>query len=319
MTQSTADFEGAGRSLRAFAANPALRTAFGPPDSSLRTLFGPAARRFVAAATEDEVVDRIATLTGKGYRVSVEAVGEEITDPAEIEAVVTGYISLLRRVPVPVQLGFDLSAVGLLRSAGQTLDNTARILEVAAEHDSAVVISMERAEFVNDILGVFGKLAGHHDNVGITVQAHLHRTADDLPAIAATGAKVRLVKGVYAEPADVALPRGPELDARYLDLAARFADAGTRLALATHDAALLDRARTGGLLGRVDEIEMLHGVQPELLRAHREGGMACRVYLTYGDNWWLHLLHRIAEHPPTVITALADLADPDRVVFGAQY
>lgn len=319
MTRSTADFEGAGRSLRAFAASPALRTAFGPPDSSLRALFGPAARRFVAAATEDEVVDRVATLTGKGYRVSVEAVGEEITDPAEIEAVVTGYISLLRRVPVPVQLGFDLSAVGLLRSAGQALDNTARILEVAAEHDSAVVISMERAEFVDDILGVFGKLAGDHDNVGITVQAHLHRTADDLPAIAATGAKVRLVKGVYAEPADVALPRGPELDARYLDLAARFADTGTRLALATHDAALLDRARTGGLLGRVDEIEMLHGVEPELLRAHREGGTACRVYLTYGDNWWLHLLHRIAEHPPAIITALADLADPDRVVFGAQY
>ncbi|MGI5500376.1 proline dehydrogenase family protein [Lentzea sp. CA-135723] len=319
MTIDSTDFGAAGRSLRSFAANPELRSAFAAPGSPLRTAFAPAARRFVAAADEDEVLDRVVTLTGKGYLTSVEAVGEEITDPAEIEAVVTGYLSLLARTPVPVQLGFDLTAVGMLRSPGLALDNTARILETAARHDSSVVISMERSELVDDILDVFFKLAQHHDNVGVTVQAHLHRTADDLPAVAATGAKVRLVKGVYAEPADVALPRGGELTDRYLELAERFAGAGTRLALATHDATLLGLARNQGLLDRVDEIEMLHGVQPELLRAHREAGTACRVYLTYGENWWLHLLHRVAEHPPTVITALADLADPDRVVFGAQY
>jgi proline dehydrogenase len=321
MTQSTVDTESAlaGRALRALAANPACRTAFAEPDALLRTLLAPAARRYVAAANADELLDRAATLEAKGYRVSVEAVGEEITDPGEIEDVVTGYIDLVRRSATPVQLGFDLSNVGLLLSAELALENTARILTAAAAHGSDVVISMERSGFVDAVLGVFTKLAEHHTNVGITVQAHLHRTAADLPAILATGAKIRLVKGVYVEPADIALPRGAELDARYLDVARQAIDAGARVALATHDAVLLARAAETGVLAGAAEIEMLHGVCPELLRAHHEAGHTCRVYLTYGENWWLHLLHRVAEHPPMAITALADLADPDRVVFGADY
>jgi proline dehydrogenase len=319
MNHSTTELALAGRGLRGLAADPACRAAFAQPDSLLRALLAPAARRYVAATTEDELLDRAATLRVKGYGVSVEAVGEEITDPAEVEAVVTGYIGLVRRSPAPVQLGFDLSNVGMLLSTELALENTGRILDAAAEHGSAAIISMERSSFVDDVLGVFTKLAGLHRNVGITIQAHLHRTADDLPAVLATGAKIRLVKGVYAEPAEIALPRGSELDARYLDLAARAIAGGARVALATHDADLLAQAAQTGVLSGAEEIEMLHGVQPKLLRSYREQGHSCRVYLTYGENWWLHLLHRVAEHPPMAITALADVAEPDRVVFGADY
>ncbi|SDI11102.1 L-proline dehydrogenase [Actinokineospora alba] len=323
MSQSTVNPAGipvlGARALRTLAADPACRTAFAEPDSLLRTLLAPAARRYVAAANADEVLDCAATLRAKDYQVSVEAVGEEINDPGEVEDVVTGYLDLLRRSTMPLQLGFDLSAVGLLLSTELALENTARVLTAAAAHGSDVVISMERSEFVDDVLGVFTKLAEHHTNVGITVQAYLHRTVDDLPAILATGAKIRLVKGVYVEPADIALGRGTDLHTRYLDLAQQAIDAGARVALATQNAALLNRAAKAGVLAGAAEIEMLHGVRPELLRAHHEAGHTCRVYLTYGENWWLHLLHRLAERPLNVITALADLADPDRVVFGADY
>ncbi|WYB30771.1 hypothetical protein V6574_14045 [Streptomyces sp. SM1P] len=95
----------------------------------------------------------------------------------------------------------------------------------------------------------------------------------------------------------MALGRGPALDARYLRLAAALVDRGARLSLATQDPAVLEAAARSGLLDRVEEIEMLHGVRPELLRSYRESGHACRIYATYGENWWLHLLHRLAEHP----------------------
>lgn len=305
----------AGRTLRAFAADPRTRAAFDADGSLLRTLLAPAAGRYVVADNQTDFLARLKVLRDKDYRISAEIVGEEKTEPAEIEAVVTEYLDLIEGDPGTAQLGFDLSNVGLLVSKELAVRNTARIL-AASRGD--VVLSMERSTFTDAILDVFETLAGAHDNVGVTVQAHLYRTEADLPRILATQRKIRLVKGAYREPAGVALPRGPELDSRYLRFAEQVVAHGVPVALATHDAELLDTAAERGLL-EVAEIEMLHGVRPTLLRKYHEAGYPCRIYATYGPGWWLHLLHRLAESPPMVLTALADLAEPDTVVFGADY
>jgi proline dehydrogenase len=307
------------QALRKLAADPRCRAAFEPAESLLRKLIGPAARRYVAAADQDAVLEQVAVVVGKGYRVTVEAVGEDITDPFQIEAVVDGYVTLLKKSPQPLQLGFDLSNVGLLVSADLARANTLRIVDAATAYGGNVMISMERSALTNDILTVFFDVAQQHANVGITLQAHLHRTDHDLDRAVALHRKIRLVKGAYALPAGVGLSRGPELDDRFLRLAERAVAGGVPLALATHDAGLLQRAAATGLLDRAEEIEMLHGVRPALLREYAHRGHPCRVYLTYGENWWLHLLHRLAEFPPTVVTALADLADPDERVFASEY
>jgi proline dehydrogenase len=127
------------------------------------------------------------------------------------------------------------------------------------------------------------------------------------------------VKGVYAEAPETALARGPELDERYLRFAEYALDRGSRLALGTQHAELLAAAAGRSLLDRVEEIEMLHGVRPALLRRYREAGYPCRIYATYGRSWWLHLLHRLAEDPAMALRALADLAEPSAVSFGAEY
>ncbi|MGW3360529.1 proline dehydrogenase family protein [Streptomyces bungoensis] len=304
--------EAAGQGLRILAADERCRTAFTTPGSVLQDVLSPAARRYVLAAGRDEFLAHLDVLRGKAYRIAVEFVGEENSDPAEIERVVDEYLTVLAHEPVPEQLGFDLSNLGLSFSRDLAAKNTARITEAAAGRGCGVVLSMERAPAVDDVLGTYRDLADEHPNLGVTLQAYLHRTPADIDAIPVDGRKIRLVKGAFTAPTDIALGRGPALDERYLNLAARLLDRGARLSLATQDATVLSAARDSGLLDRVEEIEMLHGVRPELLRTYREAGYPCRIYATYGENWWLHLLHRLAEHPPMVLTALADIAERHR-------
>ncbi|MEV4971860.1 proline dehydrogenase family protein [Streptomyces scopuliridis] len=301
--------ESASQGLRILAADERCRDAFTTPGSVLQDILSPAARRYVLAADRDEFLGHLGVLRAKSYRIAVEFVGEENSDPAEIERVVDEYLAVLAHEPVPEQLGFDLSNVGLAFSRELSEKNTARITGAAAARGCEVVLSMERAPAVDDVLGTYRDLAADHANLGITLQAYLHRTEADLDTIPVAGRKIRLVKGAFAAPAEVALGRGPALDERYLRLAGDLVNRGARLSLATQDAAILTAAAASGLLDRVEEIEMLHGVRPELLRSYRDAGYACRVYATYGENWWLHLLHRLAEHPPMVLTALADIAE----------
>jgi proline dehydrogenase len=209
--------------------------------------------------------------------------------------------------------------VGLLVSRELAVANTDRILRAAAAKGISVVISMERSRFVDQIIDVFGELAPDHANIGLTVQAHLHRTESDLDTVAKHGRKIRLVKGVYREDSGVALPRGPRLVTRYAELAAALLERGTPLACGTHDAAQLALLDRRGLLRQVTEIEMLHGAHPALLKRYRERGVPCRVSAVYGENWWLHFLHRLSEYPPNVLIALADMADPGRIRFGSEY
>ncbi|MFJ7148981.1 proline dehydrogenase family protein [Streptomyces sp. NPDC100445] len=309
----------AGLGLRLLAADDRCRRAFAEPGSLLRQVAYPAARRYLVADDLTGLLPRLDLLRTRGYRVSAEYVGEEIRDEAEIEQVVQAYLDLLAADAGPLQLGFDLSNVGLLVSRDLAVRNTSRLLTAAAARGSEVVLSMERSDLVDEIVSVFAELATAHHNVGITVQAHLHRTERDLPDLVALGRKIRLVKGVYAEAPETALGRGPELDERYLEFAEYVLGEGARLALATQHAELLATAGQRGLLAGAEEIEMLHGVRPALLRHYREAGYACRVYATYGRSWWLHLLHRLAEHPAMALRALADLADPSATAFGTDY
>jgi len=316
MTKATAG-------LKMLAADPRCREAFLLMPLLQQILEVPASR-YIVASSQQGLWKRLVLLADKRYRLGVEYAGEEVENPEEISKIVDEYLALVETAAAidtgdPVQLGFDLSNVGLLRSKRLAHDNTARILAAAAGKGIRVVISMERSSFVEDIIDVFVKLAEAHENVALTLQAHLHRTESDLEKIVALGRKVRLVKGVYRESPEIALCRGPELDERYLRLLEYAVGRGVAVACATHDRNILLRADQRGLLAGVDEIEMLHGVRPALLKSYHDAGLNCRISSVYGMNWWLHFLHRLAEYPPMMLVALADLADPGRIRFGAEY
>ncbi|WP_321887641.1 proline dehydrogenase family protein [Paraburkholderia bannensis] len=283
-----------------------------------------AANRYVIAENAIDCLERVKRLADKGYEIGLEYVGENVTDIAEVRRIVTQYERMIEMMPPRglgerTELNFDLSNVGLLISRDLATESTANILTRAMQKRVFVTVSMEQATLVSEILGVISRLAPSFPNLGITLQAYLHRTPRDLEHVLDIGCKVRLVKGVYEESPVDALPRSQQLNDRYMALAARLSDAGTARSLATQDPALIKQLIDAGLLANGAELEMLHGVQPQLLRSLRQDGILCRIYCTYGDNWYLHFLHRLAEAPENVIQALADFADPSRITFGSGY
>ncbi|MER7048071.1 proline dehydrogenase family protein [Streptomyces jumonjinensis] len=321
--------QAAAEGLRKLAADPRCRTALATPGSALYDLLTPAARRYVLAPDRDRFLHRIAALRAKGYLVTAEYAAEHPAEYAPERTaervaaapehggehsgepccgqVVEEYLALLSHEPAPERLGFDLSRMGLARSPELAARNTGRIAAAAAARGSEIVLGMEGLSEVDAVLAVYRELSARYANVGVTLQAQLHRTEQDALAVARPGRTIRLVKGALPEPAQAALPRGPALDDRFLELAQRLVDRGARLSLATQDPAVLAAAGERGLLERAAEIEMPHGVQPHLLRRYREAGRVCRIHTVYGTNWWPHLMRRLAEHPPTVLSALADI------------
>ncbi|AHI64965.1 proline dehydrogenase family protein [Burkholderia thailandensis] len=313
----------AAAALKGFAANPQYSQRF-RQGTALREWLQVPASRYIVAGDAGTAVDRMRLLAGKGYEVGLEYVGENVTDRDEVRRIEAQYLQLIDLLPHGglgrrTELNFDLSNVGLLIAPDLACEVTGRIVAAADEKGAFVTLSMERFPMVDDILSVFHRLAASHANIGITLQAYLHRTPDDLDAVLRTGRKIRLVKGVYDEIPERALPRSPALDDRYAELARRMTDAGIDRSFATQDPALIERLMRDGLLADGAEIEMLHGVQPTRLRDLRRDGVKCRVYGTFGDNWYLHFLHRLAEAPETVLQALADIHDPSRIVFGGEY
>ncbi|ALU98452.1 hypothetical protein WQO_33945 (plasmid) [Streptomyces globisporus C-1027] len=301
--------EAAAEGLRRLAGDARCRSASAAPSSALRDMFSPAARRYVLASDRAGFFEQAVRLRSRGYRVSAEFVGPDqgATDALHAEHVVEEHLRLLDQEPAPDRIGVDVSRIGLAHSAQTALRNTGRLAAAAALRGSEVVLLMEGSEDIDTVLAVHDALVNRYDNVGITLQAHLHRTVDDAMAVAGPGRTVRLVMGSSAEPAGTALSRGPALEDRYLDLAELLVDRGVRLSLATPDAEVLAGAQERGLLERVQDIEMLYGVRPELLRRHRAAGRPCRIHAAYGMNWWLPLLRRLADNPPMVLNALADI------------
>lgn len=310
--------------LKKLAANKEYRDLFRACDT-LRDFLRPAALRYIISEDRGEMLDKLAALQGKGYRTGVEYVGEEATTVEEVAGATDEYLRLIDLMAEhstllePPQLGFDLSNVGTIISRDLAIENCSRILKHATDKDVGVIISMERSQWTDSILDIFLELSGHYPNLGITLQAQLNRTPDDLAAVLKTGCKVRLVKGVYAEPAQISLPRGVALNERYLGLLDRISGANILYAFATQDPLLVNEIinsniATGG------ELEMLHGVRPELIRGVKDQGLIkTRVSAVYGTNWYLHLLHRIAEFPENIFLALDDTAAKRQSTSASKY
>lgn len=310
----------AAKALKTIASDPNSRNAF--LNSHLtQDLMGSAATRYVAA-NRTALLARLQELAWKGYQVGTELVGEAATDPQVLAQIVAEYLGLIKSMAVMTwpgdrpSLNFDLSNLGLLVSPTLAESNLRRICAAAAETGHEIVLSMEGAALVQDILGIFHRVHRDFPFLGITVQAFRERTVSDLDALLNSGARLRLVKGVYDEPESQILASGALRDQRYFELAQRMAESGCPLMLATHDHNIINAFRSLGAWPETVEVEMLHGVRPALASNLREQGIPVRIYAAYGSNFFLHFLHRLAEYPENILVALADFAEPTRLTKG---
>lgn len=280
----------------------------------LREVLFWAASRFVSGETLAGGLRTVEALNGNGHAASVDYMGESTRDEGMAEAATREFLRVARAIPddaLDCSVSLDLSHVGLALGLDLAVRNGARIASAAREAGTEVMVNAEGSERTDDVLEAHRQLCEEFDNVGISLQAYLHRTEDDLTAALGRPGKIRLVKGAFEEPGALAHPRNSTaLDEAYRGFMEELLLSGHPVFIATHDEAMLEHAR-GFIRGNgVDvasvEFEMLLGVTPERLDAMREFGCRTRVYVVYGEEWYLYLCHRLAEHPTNIYQAIAD-------------
>jgi len=264
-------------------------------------------RRFVAGERQGDVIAAVQRLNAAGFDATVSFLGESVTDETHVRAAVTeftSYAAAVARLGLRSHLSIKLTELGLDFDRELAARSLHEVLDAAQDAGTFVRIDMEGSRYTADTLAIFREVRGSHDNVGVVIQSYLRRSADDVGALAAEGAPVRLVKGAYREAEDVAYQQKDEVDAAYVRLASAYVERmapGAWLAAGTHDARMI-RAVQGAAdrrgIGRDRyEFQFLYGIRPELQRRLLDEGYRVRVYVPYGDQWYPYLMRRLAERP----------------------
>jgi proline dehydrogenase len=263
--------------------------------------------RFVAGQTLAEALAALPRLGERGLVTTVDVLGESVTSAEAADAAVGRYLETIDALAaggLERNVSVKLSQMGLDVDERLCRRNVERIFERAAASGTFVRIDMEDHTKTDATLGVWRDLRSVDPASGVVIQAALRRSTDDVAALVAERAPIRLCKGAYKEPAAVAHQAKAEVDAAYVRLMERLLREGERPALATHDERIVEQAialveREG--LGRDRfEFQMLYGIRRDLQARLSEAGYRVRVYVPYGREWYPYFMRRLAERPANV-------------------
>ena len=266
------------------------------------------ADRFVAG---DDLADGLGTvrrLARTGRDATLDYLGESVTDAAEARAAADVYMAALDGIAadgLPSGVSVKPTQMGLLVDPDLCGELLGRIVAYADEIDAHVTLDMEGSDVTELTVALVEDLrSSGYRNVGCAVQAYLHRTEDDCRRLSAAGASLRLCKGAYAEPPEIAYQGREEVRDGYARCAQLLLDEGTYPRFATHDDVLVDRIRNWCARHRIPphryEFQMLYGVREPLQRALVRDGYRVRVYVPFGAQWYPYFMRRLAERPANV-------------------
>jgi len=273
------------------------------------------ASRFVAGQSLDAAVPVLRGLNEKGLLTNTTLLGEGVTTEAETAAVVGAYRELLDRIAAEglgTNVALKLTHLGLAVDEELAQGNLTALVEHAAARGNFVRIDMEESARVEPTLRIYRRLreAGH-DNVGAVLQSYLYRSEDDLAALLPLAPNLRLVKGAYLEPPEIAYPEKRDVDAAYRRLLQAGLTGTGFTAIATHDGALIEHAiafaKANGIPNERFQFQLLYGVRPALQLALVRRGYAVLVAAPYGPDWYRYLMRRLAERPANVLFLLRNL------------
>ncbi|MFF5883938.1 proline dehydrogenase family protein [Streptomyces sp. NPDC012589] len=264
--------------------------------------------RFIPGETVDEVLPVVQELTGNGLELTMDVVGEDITTPAQAGAARDAYLELIERL-APLELGDRVEVSVKLSMFGQSLPgghdlalaNVRPVVEAAAAIGTTVTLDAEDHTTLDSMFAVHEELRRDVPQTGCVIQAYLYRTEEDARRLAANGSRVRLVKGAYKEPADVALQQKHEIDKAYVRILRTLMNGDGYPMIGSHDPRLIsiaqELARIAGRKPDEYEFQMLYGIRSdEHLRLAAEGHRM-RVYTAYGTDWYGYFMRRLAEKP----------------------
>jgi proline dehydrogenase len=273
------------------------------------------ASRFVAGVSLDAAVPVLRRLNESGLRTNTSLLGEGVRDEAETRAVVGAYREVLERIHAEglrTNVALKLTHLGLSIDEELAASNVAELVEHAGELGNFVRIDMEESRHVDATLRIYRRLReSGHENVGTVLQSYLFRSEDDLAGLLPLAPNLRLVKGAYLEPPEVAYPRKSDVDAAYVRLLETSLTGDGFTAIATHDETLIEHAisfaRERGIPKERFQFQMLYGVRPRLQLELVRRGFDVLVATPFGPEWYRYLMRRLAERPANLLFLLRNL------------
>ena len=273
-------------------------------------------RRFIAGEDIDEAVAAIREINARGCTASFDHLNESVTSTAETEAEVTEYLNVLARIDesgIDSNVSIKLTQFGLEIDAELTYRNARRIVEDAARRGNFVRIDMEGSSVTQATIDVFRRLRADFglNDVGIVLQSYLYRTAEDARDLLKIPARIRLCKGAYNEPPEVAYPDKKDVDDNFVRVMQMLLTSGVYHGIATHDPKMIDAtiefANREGIGKDAFEFQMLYGIRRDLQEQLARDGYGMRVYVPYGKSWYPYFMRRLAERPANIWFVMKNL------------
>jgi proline dehydrogenase len=266
------------------------------------------ARRFIAGETTAEAIEAARVIERNHLMVTLDLLGESVSDSAAASEATRAYLALIRDVGqsgIGRNISLKLTQLGLDIDRATAIDNLRRILDAAAAAEFFVRIDMENSPFTDRTLDTFETLwqIGYR-NAGVVIQSYLKRSPKDIARMNELGARVRLVKGAYLEPREVAFQLKTEVDTAFVELMQTLLRRGTYPAIATHDPAMILATTTfaaeQGIPREKYEFQMLYGIRRDLQAQLAAQGHPFRVYVPFGKEWFPYFMRRLGERPANV-------------------
>jgi proline dehydrogenase len=280
------------------------------------SLFRKLTTRFIAGETIDEAIDAIREVNAHGCTASFDHLNEGVTSAKATEAEVAEYLNVLARIDdtgIKSNVSIKLTQFGLEIDPELAYRNARRIVEDAKRRGNFVRVDMEGSNVTQLTLDIFDRLRSEFElnDVGIVVQSYLYRTKEDVAALLKIPARIRLCKGAYNEPAEVAYPEKKDTDDNYVRVMKMLLASGIYHGIATHDPKMIDATvdftQREGIGKDAFEFQMLYGIRRDLQEQLARDGYGMRVYVPYGKHWYPYFMRRLAERPANIWFVLKNL------------
>jgi len=275
-----------------------------------------ASRRFVAGESRGEALAVTRELNVQGFKVTLDYLGEEVTDRVQAEAATEEYAGAIEEAAaggLDAGVSVKLSHLGIRLDQETALGNLLRVAERAAEAGRFVRVDMEGSDLTEQTIDIVRQVNRRTGNVGTAVQSYLRRSSDDVELLNREKIPVRLVKGAYLESKEAAYQEMEEVVLYFMRLTEALMRDGTRPAIATHDEKLIefaiDMAFIFGLEAEEYEFQLLYGIRRDLQQRLVSEGYRVRIYLPYGAEWYGYFMRRLAERPANLWFLLRHLKD----------
>lgn len=265
------------------------------------------AKRFIAGQTLAQALDVVEKFNRRGFMTTLDHLGEDIASVEEANSATEQYITILRALKkrgLDRNISIKLTQIGLAIDKDLCEKNLIRIVKEAYDINGFVRVDMERSTYVPETIEIIKKVKTNAAPLGATLQSMLRRSPEDMTGLLERDIPIRLCKGAYKEPRDIAFKKREEVDRAFLALMKRLLTASTYNAIATHDQDLIDATKVFSKNNRIArdtfEFQMLMGIRPTLQKRLKDDGWRLRIYIPFGRHWLPYIWRRIRERKENV-------------------